>query len=65
MPAANIANSAGATDIVRLLGADADKLLNHVCKGVPKETLNLPGPDFVERVVTQSDRGAPVMRSLQ
>ncbi len=65
MPATNIANSAGATDIVKLLGADADKLLNHVCKGVPRETLNLPGPDFVERVVTQSDRGAPVMRSLQ
>ncbi len=65
MPATNIANSAGATDIVKLLGADADKLLNHVCKGVPRETLNLPGPDFVERVVAQSDRGAPVMRSLQ
>ena len=65
MPATNIANSAGATDIVKLIGADADKLLNHVCKGIPKETLNLPGPDFIERVVTQSDRGVPVMRSLQ
>ncbi len=65
MPATNIANSAGATDIVKLIGADADRLLSHVCKGIPKETLNLPGPDFIERVVTQSDRGAPVMRSLQ
>ena len=53
------------TNIVKLLGADAGKLLNHVCKGIPKERLHLPGPDFVERVVTPSDRTPPVIRSLQ
>ena len=53
------------TDIAALLGADADKLLSHVCKGIPKESLNLPGPDFVDRVVAQTDRTGPVMRSLQ
>src|ERR1700694_3743172 len=55
----------GTVDIEAMLGADADKLLNHVCKGIPKETVHLPGPDFVERVFTSSDRTPPVMRSLQ
>ena len=59
------ARTAGGTDIAALLGADADKLLSHVCKGIPKESLNLPGPDFVDRVVAQTDRTGPVMRSLQ
>jgi class I fructose-bisphosphate aldolase len=53
------------TDIQALLGADADKLLGHVCKTVPKEMLHLPGPDFVDRVVAASDRTPSVMRSLQ
>ncbi|HEX6829622.1 MAG TPA: hypothetical protein VF104_11665, partial [Burkholderiales bacterium] len=53
------------TDIVSLLGADADKLLGHVCKGIPKQSLHLPGPDYVDRVVAQSDRRAPVLRALQ
>jgi len=55
----------GTTDIEALLGADADSLLNHVCKGIPKETVHLPGPDFVDRVVAPSDRSPSVMRSLQ
>ena len=37
------------TDIMGLLGADADGLLQHVCKGIPRESLHLPGPDFVDR----------------
>lgn len=53
------------TDIAGLLGANADSLLNHVCKGIPKESLHLPGPDFVDRVVSISDRSPGVMRSLQ
>jgi class I fructose-bisphosphate aldolase len=52
-------------NIETLLGADASGLLSHVCKGIPKETLHLPGPDFVDRVVSVSDRTVPVMRSLQ
>ena len=57
--------TAGDTDIAALLGADAEKLLAHVCKGIPKESLHLPGPDFVDRVFAQIDRTAPVLRSLQ
>ena len=55
----------GTIDIEALLGADADKLLSHVCKGIPKEALHLPGPDFVDRVFALSDRSTPVLRSLQ
>jgi class I fructose-bisphosphate aldolase len=65
MSAVSAVKTASEADIVKLLGADADKLLNHVCKGVPKEMLHLPGPDFVERVLTSSDRTPPVIRSLQ
>ncbi|MCI0681195.1 MAG: class I fructose-bisphosphate aldolase [Gemmataceae bacterium] len=52
-------------DIQQTLGADADKLLNHTCKTFAKETLHLPGPDFVERVWSISDRTPNVLRNLQ
>lgn len=52
------------TDIQKLLGDDAKQLLEH--KAVfPKENLHLPGPDFVPRVVAQTDRSPVVMRNLQ
>lgn len=47
------------------LGAEADALLSHVCTGIPKETLSLPGPDFVDRVWALSDRSPRVLGSLQ
>lgn len=50
--------------IRELLGADADSLLNHKAK-VSKDTLHLPGSDFVDRIWTQSDRTPQVLRSLQ
>jgi fructose-bisphosphate aldolase, class I len=52
----------GLTD---LLGGEAKSLLDHKCKGIPKETLHLPGPDFVDRIWAASDRPIPVLRSLQ
>lgn len=52
-------------DIERLLGSDAPHLLEHQCKGIPKELLHLPGPDFVDRVWAASDRSPQVLRSLQ
>lgn len=51
--------------IVRLLGDDADFLLKHVGKTVAKEQLQLPGPDYVERVMALSDRTVPVLRNMQ
>ena len=55
-----------ALDIEALLGADKS-LLSHVCKGIPKETLHLPGPgsnpgvgngkcSFVDTQLTESGR---------
>lgn len=52
-------------DLSALLGAEADDLLNHRCKGIPSEDLQLPGPDFVDRVLSLSDRPVPVQRNLQ
>ena len=39
-------------------------LLNHTAK-VSRDLLQLPGPDFIERVWLQSDRSPQVLRSLQ
>jgi len=52
-------------DIQSLLGAEAESLLTHEAKGIPKEDLNLPGPDYVDRVLAQSDRSPQVLRNLQ
>jgi class I fructose-bisphosphate aldolase len=51
--------------IQELLGDDAETLLNHTSTTIPKESLHLPGSDFVDRVWIQSDRNASVLRSLQ
>jgi fructose-bisphosphate aldolase, class I len=51
--------------IAEMLGGDARSLLDHRAKGIPRENLHLPGPDFVDRVWAGSDRTIPVLRSLQ
>ena len=51
-------------DIEQLLGTEAKGLLEHTCKGISKESLHLPGPDFIDRVFVQSDRKPGVLRSL-
>ena len=53
------------TNITTILGNESDELLNHVCKTMPKEGLQLPGADFVDRVMAFSDRKASVLRNLQ
>ncbi len=52
-------------DIQSILGPDADALLSHQAKGIPKEDLHLPGADFIDRVVAESDRSPQVLRNLQ
>ena len=47
------------------LGADAENLLSYKAKGFPAEKLHLPGPDFVDRVVSLSDRSPSVLRNFQ
>jgi fructose-bisphosphate aldolase, class I len=51
-------------DIHQLLGEEADSLLNHECKAFPAEHLIPPGPDFVSRVLLDSDRTPTVIRNL-
>ena len=53
------------TNINSLLGSEAESLLGHVCSGIPKESIQAPGPDFVDRVLTLSDRKPGVLRNLQ
>ena len=57
--------SADYSKIQSLLGGDADSLLNHVSKTIPKENIQIPGGDFVDRVWTNSDRNPSVLRSIQ
>ena len=52
------------TDVKELLGNDADELLSYKAK-VSKDHLHLPGPDFIDRVMADSDRSPAVLRNLQ
>ncbi|HEX9793650.1 MAG TPA: class I fructose-bisphosphate aldolase [Planctomycetota bacterium] len=52
--------------IVQQLGdAAAADLLEHRCATIPSERLHLPGPDFIDRVTSHSDRPIGVLRNLQ
>ena len=51
-------------EIKKLLGVDADKLLNHTCTGIPKEMIHAPGPDFLDRVWEHSDRNNLVLNNM-
>lgn len=53
------------SEIQKLLAQDADRLLSHQCRTVPKERLHLPGPDWVDRIFSPSDRNPRTLRSLQ
>lgn len=50
--------------IQEYLGKDADALLSYQAK-VSKNLLSLPGPDFVDRVFSPTDRIIPVLNNLQ
>ena len=51
-------------DIESLLGDAAESLLTHESKTIPRESLILPGPDFVDRAFVGSDRSPQVLRNL-
>ena len=53
------------TQIGQLLGEKSDYLLSHTCKTIPKEKLHIPGPDWVDRIFSPSDRNIRVLRSLE
>ena len=63
--ATELQRSASLDRIAELLGQDASKLLDYTSQAIPKDTLHLPGPDFIDRVWAISDRPTRVLRSLQ
>ena len=53
------------SDIQQLLGADAEKLLGFNAPKISKDRLQIPGPDFIDEVLTESDRASAVLKSLK
>jgi fructose-bisphosphate aldolase, class I len=51
--------------IEELLGSDLQSLLRHECKGITKNQLHLPGPDYVDRVWKDTDRNPQVLRNYE
>ncbi len=54
-----------ARNIADLLGKDAEYLLQHKSKTISKDQLQVPSPDFVDKVFAQTNRNTQVLRSLQ
>src|SRR3954471_12287960 len=52
------------TSIEQLLGDEAESLLSYEARGISKEQLVAPGPDFIDRVVRDTDRSPQVLRNL-
>jgi class I fructose-bisphosphate aldolase len=52
------------TNIAQLLGDKADYLLNFKNPKISKDRLHVPGPDFVDRVFSVSDRNNRVLGNL-
>ena len=50
--------------ITELLGKENENLFSHTCK-VPKESLQLPSPRFIEDVFLMSNRNLQTLRSLK
>lgn len=52
-------------NVEQLLGSDASDLLQYQARGFNRQLLHLPGPDFVDRVLAQTDRSPQVLRNFQ
>src|SRR5690625_2647906 len=50
--------------IEEMLGDEADSLLNHVCKTIPKEKIHTPSPNYVEEIWYHADRNNRVLFNL-
>jgi class I fructose-bisphosphate aldolase len=50
--------------IRELLGTEADALLKYECKGIARQALHLPGPDYIDRIFIPSDRNQRVVNNL-
>ncbi|QYK47586.1 MAG: class I fructose-bisphosphate aldolase [Phycisphaeraceae bacterium] len=54
-----------AINVREVLGAEYDALMKHESKTIGKGALHLPGPDFVDRVASATDRNVNVLRNFQ
>ena len=52
------------TDLAGLLGDEAHDLLTYQARGFSRDQLHLPGPDFVDRVMSATDRSPAVLRNF-
>ncbi len=52
------------SQIEELLGDEAESLLSYQASGIDAAQIVAPGPDFIDRVVVQTDRTPPVLRNL-
>ena len=50
---------------VEILGNKAEELLSFQCKGITKEQIAAPSPDFVDKVLAQTDRNQATLNNLQ
>ena len=50
--------------ITALLGSQADDLLHYSSEKISRDLLQVPGPDFIDRVFLQTNRSIPVLRNL-
>ncbi len=48
-----------------VLGSEANELFDYSSKTIAKDRLHLPGPDFIDRVVSLTDRSPNVLRNYQ
>jgi class I fructose-bisphosphate aldolase len=54
-----------ANNLESLLGSEYQSLLEHRCKGFPREKITIPTGDWVSNQIANSDRNPQVLRSLQ
>lgn len=52
------------SSILNLLGDEASFLLDHRCQTISKDQLHLPGPDYIDQVMSLTDRKPLVLRNL-
>jgi class I fructose-bisphosphate aldolase len=60
MPVATMEQS----KLASLLGSEAENLLTYKAKGISRDLLTLPGPDFIDRVFALTDRTPNVLRNF-
>lgn len=53
------------TQVQSILKDEAEFLLKHVCKGIPKNTLQHPSPDHIEKSWINSNRNNQVLKNFQ